>query len=190
MVGSPSRDACQVTVRGGSSARTTGASFSVAAPQSEGPHLTLRHGPARPVYSGYTHYCPRRADGMAGALLRCISPLCCSNYLPQDRSATTDNLCTYPSRMRPLQTPLAHRTPQNATSGRGTPACCREGFLPYQPPFPPDLESSTVTIFFRQHPYLRCRLTGTDDLMTGLWLTTWRATALVEAQVQRRPASP
>jgi hypothetical protein len=99
--------------------------FSVAAPRSEGPHLTLRHGPARQAYSDYTHYYPRRADGMAGVLLQCISPLCCPRYLPLDQSATIRNLCTYPSQMRPLSTPPEHKTPQNATSRRDKPACCR-----------------------------------------------------------------
>jgi hypothetical protein len=99
--------------------------LSVAALQSEGQHLTLRPGSARQAYSDYSHYDPRRADGMLGVLLQCIHPSYCPRYLPLDQSATIGNLCTYPSRMRPLQTPLEHRTPQNATSGRDEPARCR-----------------------------------------------------------------
>jgi hypothetical protein len=139
--------------------------LSVAAVQSEGQHLTLRHGSARQAHSDYSHYYPRRADGMVGVLLRCISPSCYLRYLPLDQSATIGNLCTNPSRMRPLQTPLAHRTPSNATSGRGRALPC--AFPPYQPPLPLDPESSTVTIF-KQYPYLRCLLTGADGSITDV----------------------
>jgi hypothetical protein len=103
--------------------------FSVAAPPSEGPRLTLRPGPVRQANSDYSHYYPRRADGMAGGLLRCISPSCCPRYLPLDQSATIRNPCTYPSRMRPLQTPLEHRTPQHAMSGRDKPPSTRSGIF-------------------------------------------------------------
>ena len=104
--------------------------LSVAALQSEGQHWTLRHGSARQAHSDYSHYSPRRADGRVESLLRCISPSCCPRYVPLDQSATIGNLCTNPSRMRPLQTPLEHRMPENTTSGRGNPARCRERFLP------------------------------------------------------------
>jgi hypothetical protein len=64
-----------------------------------------------------------------------------------------------------------HRTPQNATSGRDKPACCRERCLAANHPFPPDPEASTVTIF-KQHPYRRYRLTGADGSVTGIYLKT------------------
>ena len=104
--------------------------LSVAALQSEGQHWTLRHTPARQAHSDYSHYSLRRADGRVGALLRCINPSCCPRSVPLDQSATIGNLCTNPSRMRPLQTPFEHRTPENATNGRGHPARCRARCLP------------------------------------------------------------
>jgi hypothetical protein len=141
--------------------------LSVAALQSEGQHWTLRHGPARQAHSDYSHYYPRRVDGMVGSLLRCISPSCCPRSLPLDQSATIGNLCTTPSRMRPLQTPLEHRMPENATSGRGSSRTLPCALPPYQPPLPLDPESSTVTIF-KQYPYLRCPLRGADESVTNL----------------------
>jgi hypothetical protein len=124
--------------------------LSVAAVQPEGLHLTLRHGSAPQTHSDYSHYYPRRADGRVGVPLRCISPSCCPRYVPLDQSATIGNLCTYPSRMRPLETPLAHRTPSNATSGRGNPARCRARCLSTSHPFrliwhlPPSRSASNI----------------------------------------------
>lgn len=86
--------------------------LSVAAVQSEGRHLTLRHGPAPQANSDYSHYYPRRAAGRVGGLLRYISPSCCPRSLPLDQSATIRNLCTNPSRMRPWSTPLVHGMPK------------------------------------------------------------------------------
>jgi hypothetical protein len=76
--------------------------LSVAALQSEGQHWTLRHGPARQVYSDYSHYAPRRAAGMGGSRLRCISPACYPRRLLLDQSATIGYLCINPTRMWPL----------------------------------------------------------------------------------------
>jgi hypothetical protein len=124
--------------------------LSVAAVQSEGQHLTLRHGSAPQAYSDYSHYYPTRADGKVGGLLQCISPSCCPRSWPLDQSATIGNLCTNPSRMRPLETPVAHRTPANATSGGGNPAHCRARFLPTSHPFrvirhlPPSRSASNI----------------------------------------------
>jgi hypothetical protein len=127
--------------------------LSVAALQSEGQHWTLRRGPARQAHSGYSHCSPRRAAGMVGALLPCTSPACYPGSLPLDQSATIGNLCTNPSRMRPLQTPFEHSMPENATSGRAMPhAAVSVASLPAPLPF--DLESSTVTIY-KQDPCLR-----------------------------------
>jgi hypothetical protein len=70
--------------------------------------------------------------------------------------------------------PLENRTPKNATSGRGKAVFGSERFFPATQSLPPPRESSTVTIV-KQHPYLRCRLTGVDGDITGLDLTTWRA---------------
>jgi len=86
--------------------------LSIAAVQSEGRHLTLRHGPAPQANSDYSHYYPRRAAGRVGGLLRYISPSCCPRSLPLDQSATIRNLCTNPSRMRPWSTPLVHGMPK------------------------------------------------------------------------------
>jgi hypothetical protein len=109
--------------------------LSVAAVPSEGPHWTLRHGSAPQAHSDYSHYSPTRADGRVRGLLRCISPSCGPRSRPLDQSATIGNLCTNPSRMRPLSTPLAQRTLANATSGRGHPARCRVRVLPTSDPF-------------------------------------------------------
>jgi hypothetical protein len=58
-------------------------------------------------------------------------------------------------------------------SGRDTVACCRERVPHAQYSLPPHLNSYTHTIT-KQHPYLRCRLTGADGGVTGIYLTTWR----------------
>ena len=100
---------------------------SVAAPRSEGLHSTRRHASVCQAYSEYTHYCPRRAAGMAGVLPRYRGPSWCSYYWPLDQSATIGTLCTDPSRMRPSrQSSPGHSTPRNAMSGRDKPACGRE----------------------------------------------------------------
>src|SRR3954452_22212547 len=90
--------------------------LSVAALQSEGPHWIRRPGSAPQAQSDYSHSFPRRADGRVGGLLRCINPSCCPRQWPLDRSATIGTLCTNPSWMRPLETPLEQRTPEDATS--------------------------------------------------------------------------
>src|ERR1043166_9083438 len=124
--------------------------LSVAAVPSEGPHWTLRPGSAPQTHNDYSHYRPRRANGRVEGLLRCIRPSCCPRSWPLDQSATIGTLCTYPSRMRPLSTPLAHRTFANSMSGRDYPARCHVRFPSPSNPFrvirhlPPSRSTSKI----------------------------------------------
>ena len=162
-------------VGGGSSARTAGSSsFSVAAPRSEGPHSTLRHGSAarRVVIA------PTIARDAQTERLECVFDAEAHRGVRQTRLWINLPPLTIfahpPVGCGHRDTSLQHNTPRNAMSGRDTVACCRERVPQAQHALPPHLNSYTHTIA-KQHPYLRCRLTGADGGMTGLELTTWRA---------------